>query len=371
MDKKLATLLAMCGDLPTAYMLYKAGGGSGTGQASGPIATFETTKSANLKALSVAIEPVQDLHGYDNPWPAGGGRNKFNPEEAQDNRWIDTSTGAIEPCSGYWVTGFIPVKAGDVIRCEAKGSSRNAWYNADKSDATYFAFSGGNGSATAPADGFVVFTVFGNTISFGADFIVTVNDSDITFAPYSNICPISGWTEVKVYRSGADTSDPAEYTVTLPSDPGTVYGGTLDVLSGVLTVDRAYVELTKNSNWFWNAQNTLAICSIANAVITNASSQYTVLVKNNMFKDSSWAGRSGSEYTCGIFYGASYVFVRSKDHIASIDDLKAVLGDNVLQVVYKIATPLTYNLTQTQIKTLVGTNNVWSDAGDVDVTYRR
>ena len=41
-----------------------------------------------------------------------------------------------------------------------------------------------------------------------------------------------------------------------------------------------------------------------------------------------------------------------------------------MQIVIKIATPITYNLTPTEVTTLLGANNVWSDTnGDVSVTY--
>ncbi len=40
------------------------------------------------------------------------------------------------------------------------------------------------------------------------------------------------------------------------------------------------------------------------------------------------------------------------------------------QVVYKLATPITYDLTPQEITSLLGVNNVWSDTGDTDVTYR-
>ena len=43
--------------------------------ASGSIASFSDGSASPVTALSVSIEPVQDLHGYDNPWPAGGGKN--------------------------------------------------------------------------------------------------------------------------------------------------------------------------------------------------------------------------------------------------------------------------------------------------------
>jgi hypothetical protein len=38
---------------------------------------------------------------------------------------------------------------------------------------------------------------------------------------------------------------------------------------------------------------------------------------------------------------------------------------------YELATPLTIDLTPQQMTTLLGTNNIWSDAGDVTVEYKR
>ena len=45
---------------------------------SGAIASFTTPFAYPLKKLVAQINPVQDLHGYDAPWPAGGGKNKFD-----------------------------------------------------------------------------------------------------------------------------------------------------------------------------------------------------------------------------------------------------------------------------------------------------
>ena len=40
------------------------------------------------------------------------------------------------------------------------------------------------------------------------------------------------------------------------------------------------------------------------------------------------------------------------------------------QVVYKLVEPIHYPLTPTEIKTLLGQNNVWADTGDAEVEYR-
>ena len=41
-----------------------------------------------------------------------------------------------------------------------------------------------------------------------------------------------------------------------------------------------------------------------------------------------------------------------------------------VQVVYELATPQTCQLTPQEVRTLLGTNNLWADCGDVSVTYR-
>ena len=40
------------------------------------------------------------------------------------------------------------------------------------------------------------------------------------------------------------------------------------------------------------------------------------------------------------------------------------------EVVYTLATPQTYQLTPTEVDLLLGTNNVWTDSGEVEVTYK-
>lgn len=54
---------------------YGGGADIETLSASGSIATFETNMVDNLVDLKADIEPIQDLHGYDYPWTAGGGKN--------------------------------------------------------------------------------------------------------------------------------------------------------------------------------------------------------------------------------------------------------------------------------------------------------
>ena len=53
--------------------------------------------------------------------------------------------------------------------------------------------------------------------------------------------------------------------------------------------------------------------------------------------------------------------------------ISSYLSENPIQVVYKLAEPQTYQLTAEQVsgilETLYGTNNIWANTGDVEVTY--
>jgi hypothetical protein len=157
--------------------------------------------------------------------------------------------------------------------------------------------------------------VSGSVASFNSDYNkIPVNSLICNIEPIQsgtgdpspdNVRPISGRTGLTVSHSGADTSDPITVSVNWETEAGTVYGGTLDVVSGKLVVDRAYAELTKDSEWSWNAGNSLAICPVRNAIIVNTSIQTIVFANNNLFTPSAWVGRNTPEYSCGLMYGAS------------------------------------------------------------------
>ena len=55
-----------------------------TGSASGAFVSFtDGGDNVPVKDLTVNINPVQDLHGYDHPWPGGGGKNLLPTMQTQ------------------------------------------------------------------------------------------------------------------------------------------------------------------------------------------------------------------------------------------------------------------------------------------------
>ena len=61
-----------------------------------------------------------------------------------------------------------------------------------------------------------------------------------------------------------------------------------------------------------------------------------------------------------------YIYDPQKEAFSAADFKSAMSG---VQLVYELATPQTYQLTPTEVTTLLGDNTIWADTGDVSVTY--
>lgn len=158
----------------------------------------------------------------------------------------------------------------------------------------------------------------------------------------------------------------------------TVYGGTMDWTTGVLTVTHKYLEFEGTENWvmessgIWagNNGNTFGIwlngteLGISNDLIT-ASSTYIPVRRNatDDWKDNCVAIAGG---------GASVNFIRTS--YASVDDWIAYLADQYaagtpVQIAYKLATPATIQLPPATVTALKGVNTLHTDADSVSVAY--
>ena len=204
---------------------------------SGSVVTFDNPGGATVSALSTAINPVQDLHGYDSPWPAGGGKNLFNFDNlvlskvsisgTADN-FVLTGTDASYNRAEYDCTAFV----GKTVYVSAKGtrtgSSSNNTFLATQyklNGTTYntgamtgqkqYNSSGVSDNVDAVmlfpegATDAKLFIYVNNASSGGVGLTSTVEGLRICAAqnepwvPYSNICPISGFSAANIYDDPA------------------------------------------------------------------------------------------------------------------------------------------------------------------------
>ena len=153
------------------------------------------------------------------------------------------------------------------------------------------------------------------------------------------------------------------YTTDLPE---TVYGGSLDVVSGVLTVDRAMVDLG-TLEWSYDATNKRFGSTSLNTVIKKVESNYDIA--------NAICSQYKTTYLNSIYAQTdNYFVVVSTAGAVSVRDTQYTdaptfkTAMNGVQLCYELAEPRTIQLTPKQVTTLLGTNNVWSDSGDVSIS---
>ena len=349
--------------------------------ASGAIASFVPDSTIdNLLGVSVDIEPVQDLHGYDSPWPGGGGKNKANYPAL-------ITAGAVEQDDGslYVATAssFSNIKAWEndgttgqfavTFIIKNNGTSRGIYPVIKYTDSTEEALPINTGTTT-----FTTYTKISNNsktvdcvyFKYGSSavknwFYIQVESGSTATAwtPYENICPISGWDSVDIMHSGADTTTPTTYTVQLGQ---TVYGGMLDATNGTLTVDRAMVDLGTLSYTYYPDYNTFVVFLENKAV--GEPPNYGKGMVCSAYPTSEYIWYSGYKPDKSIG-GTDGKGIAIKDSTyTNVPDFKNAMSG--VQLVYKIGTPITIQLDPVQIAAIAGqANNVWADGGAVTVEF--
>lgn len=150
-------------------------------------------------------------------------------------------------------------------------------------------------------------------------------------------------------------------SITFPTEAGTVYGGTLDVTTGVLTVTMAEVDMgtlswvkdENSSNVFYHIKTT------EEKAVPCISSNYPRVTGPY----NPWSSMPDKS----LYSTTGYWIIKDTSYTDAQSLTTALDG---AQLVYNIATPVTVQLTPEQLTTLLGLNNIWADCGDVEVDYR-
>lgn len=226
----------------------------------------------------------------------------------------------------------------------------------------------------APA---IVETAAGAVISFndGADNIpvknLTVIVNPVQYGngepSPENVRPISGWTRVNIHVSSTENvEDGSNYTIDLPSEAGIVYGGTIDVTTGKLSVDRI-MKLFDSSLTFsiQNIVNDRALVRFP--TVSMSLPDYSTNYICNMFGTNT--ARSSSDTIGSYIFGNTLRIRVPETWGTTLSDVASALDTNHVYVVYPLAEPIVYDITPTQVFTLLGANYIWADCGDSTIKY--
>lgn len=369
---------------------------------SGDIVSFENEGNKAFKSLTLPISPVQSLNGYDGPWPGGAGKNKLPNTEKRTSTgsgvtWVPNDIGEVA-CTGtptantYKNYGHVVLPAGTytvtgIPETAPITGSRNAGLRVTKgaytygSDADLLALisfptaTSGTFTIEEEADVYLrlyVYTTSGTITDFVFKPMIRLSsEADDTWEPYENICPISGWDGANVTVSPTTTGGTV-YPVTW-SEAGTVYSGEVDIVSGELTVDTMMVTLTGEESaarYVWDAYSLTVpgLVDVNNEVNVIACSHTDTFITGLRMSVTS----ATDEYPVAVCTSAGpRVRFRNREAGSTLEEYRAYLqaqnsAGTPVQVVARLATPQTYQLTPTQVLTLLGANNVWSDTGTVE-----
>lgn len=337
-----------------------------TDTASGAVASFtDGADGVPVKDLKVSIVASQSGSGDpapDNVRPITGwsvanvvmcGKNLYNSATVTANTYLkaDGTTGSS--------TAFV---LSDYIRC---------------SEGIYSYSGCPNGFGTSPCTGFY---------DFNKEFISTVR---ITHLAGGQITVPSG---AEYMRVSVSTLDKTTFQLEIGSDitsfeayngttyivsfgsAGTVYGGTLDVTTGVLTVTH-YMDVLDETKTYGTSAGTAA----DSIIITYNNSTHSAPSHNesatigciSSYLPETSAYTSWRVATPSIAFnsGGTNIWLRLPN-VTTKAAGEAYLAANPLTVVYPLASPQTFALTPTQVTSLLGNNNIFADCGASDVTYR-
>lgn len=361
--------------------------------------TFNTADGGVFDKAEVEFSPIQDLHGYDNPWVGGAGKNKLPLTVAKikslnsTSTWDDNTTvvGGVEFAiltENNNVVGIKVKKVSDIastvmLRLNNDLSAINGIsviLNGCPTSITggvlqFYLYDGTN-VANDNGEGSSVITTNINSSSvirliiysnFTGEYIfrpmVRLSTiSDPTFEPYENICPITGYTALNIFQSNGSTTTPDDtYTQSLGS---TYYGGTYDFATGKLTIK--YVKATSLSRGSLDSSGKLYLISYSGGNIKSwdASNLKSPYIKcSHLDSDSLQNARQTLNKCIVQFVNGIYI----GGYVGEETALDNLLASNDFSIIFELATPTEVTLTPTQISALVGDNVMWTDGDKVTV----
>ena len=396
------------------------------------VATFTDGTDNFLKSLEVGIEPQQDLHGYDSPWVGGAGKNKL--QTTATSQTVNGVTFTINSDGTIKATGKATASVWFVIDAtnwDSYSTLANKGFNSSLilngcpsggSGSTYALGmrSGNSSNLLDVGNGVAITNLDTNTyypailISNGYEIpsggllfkpmlrLSTVTDA--TFAPYSNICPISGWSAVDVTKCGKnliDVSKLAQQVVTPQGDlrpgvPVRLDAGTytISAQSGNLPFyitrpinNYSYISINALPFTFSLDNEEIVIVRIAQLDISSWNYVNLQLEEGNTatayepYNGSTITIQLGDTYYGGKLDVVSGVLTVDRGYIASyngetlpstwISDrdvyAEGTTPTTGAEVCYKLATPQTIQLTPTIIKSLQMGNNFLASTGEIEL----
>lgn len=172
----------------------------------------------------------------------------------------------------------------------------------------------------------------------------------------TNIRSFTGYSSATITH-GDGTNTPTTYTISF-GDAGTVYCGSLNVTTGVLTVEYEMLSFVWGNVRGATASNTGFYgysVSFTNTVeAATSGTSYGVVTYCNALSKIAWEGAD---------YSQAHYYIGSNNKLNIF--LPSDNDSDTIQVLGKLVTPLTYQLTPQQIRTFLGENQISTNLSSI------
>lgn len=313
-----------------------------------------------VKSLAISIEPAQSGSGDpapDNIRPISGwtGANITvageNLCESVEDGTFDSSASKEANAVRARIGNFVTLKAGKTY--VIKGTSRigkivqisyQFWTTNTFGGNTRISDSGWQDvpcSITPSSDTYCTFV-----IRYTDNSNISADDLSFIFVEIGNTINID-WTD----------------------EAGTVYGGTLNVTTGVLTVNYKMLE-AQNITW---TQYTGSVGFKDAEIVANKAT--TIFCSHYRSKNTVSGWTELSDGDIGKALSTNVIRIIDAAHDTDLAAWNAYVAaqktaNTPVQILISLNTPVTYQLTPVQVATLLGANNIWADCGEVtELTY--
>ena len=330
--------------------------------ATGNPLTFVTDLAKPLSRLAASFLPVQSGTGDPSPSnirPISGwsGVNVWHfPENILSIKSSEpkTSSGII----------FTPIRKDNktlAVNVKGKNTGNNTFYNLNYINVTTVSIPSGT------------YTVYGAVVGVRFQVFYMKNGQEIsalqmgesTFTIPEDVT--ASWIRLKV--DSTDDIDVTIYPVMLHENepfsayhvnlPETLYGGYVDLISGVLSVEWAKICM---GDITWGVSNDRFFSTMSNvSPIVNKSTWGTSdpIALCSIYKYANVSSNNGTDKAIGAYSGVLYA--RDTSYNMDATAFTEAMKTNDIPIAYKLETPITFQLTPEQITALVGNNTIWSD----------
>lgn len=339
------------------------------------IASFDDGTANPMPSLEISIEPVQSGSGDPSPsnvrpisgWSGANvtrtGKNILGINEVYDNKTgitINDNAATGNNVSFSQVFFNIPKNLigkqltlstkiavpNNVTRMYSQAIVNNVQINGNDILSNTTGVTSVTFTPESTEDSFRITYGSGNGAITVSDFQVEISATPTAYTPYQ------GSTLSIPFHDSSD-------------NPITVYGGQLNVTTGELTVTHKSQIVNENTSVARNDDFDdfirWTVSASDAAVVTNQDVRKRVIANNLR----STAGVNATINAISLISNRRIAMNISTDIATDPTTLKNWLSNNNIHFVYELDTPITYQLTPTQVTTLLEQNNISADCGQI------